>query len=125
MKTATLFTVFLGCITITVGLAVSGCGDKSDEVSRAAGDEINLGQVCTDACTTFLICVQEEIGQEFPPETLEEYLSGCQGDCVNPGDDPEDIRKIDCVLDCDVSADCATFLQCVCDCDSGAYDGCS
>jgi len=63
---------------------------------------------CNDACTTMVSCMG------LSDDVVEESVQSCNDNCNAPP--AEDLAVRDCSLDCDRTADCGTYTQCLCGC---------
>jgi len=121
MRLTKYFSVVLGCVILTLAFAMAGCG-KSSTTGTEAQDLAQLAGVCNDACNTVMSCVQEETGNVIPADELQTHLAECLDDCTGPAAGDEDER--DCAIACDQSADCTTYVQCICGCGVEVIEGC-
>ena len=121
MRLTKYFSVVLGCVILTLAFAMAGCG-KSSTAQTDAADLVQLAQVCNDTCNTIMSCMQEETGNGIPEEAFQAGLADCLENCPNPAAEEEQTR--DCVIACDLSVDCAAYLQCICGCGLEVIEGC-
>jgi len=130
MKMDELITTLLAAILVSLGMALTGCGDGADPVPGALhvtpeGD-FAPGTPCTEACTKFMNCSKTE-APALVIELLEqsgvydEAYAGCVDECAAPYPEDEPIR--DCALSCDLALDCGAYYACVCGCGVEVYEG--
>ena len=114
MRSARVLSVVLACLVAAFGFSMIGCGNSNDD-NNAAADQAQLAQMCDDGCNTIMACAQESTGNTIPDDVIQDSFNQCLQGCTTPPS-PEDITVRDCVVACDMSTDCATFLGCVCAC---------
>jgi len=110
MKRSRRFFLFLGSGILVLSGALAGCGGSNNNVPVATQveDLAALADECSDTCNNLVACAG------LPAEVAEANLAVCNANCNSPA--AEDVPVRECSNACDETADCATYMECLCDC---------